>query len=154
MKHGRTEGQAYKENGMMTFFVLWLGLMALFFAMAVSSCAGMYLKQACRYRDSVQMTYIAESSLLLSWEKLKQQPWDDYARQKKFPVQDEFDLFDKHHAMTVQVYTEKYQKPYHGALLAAGIDKRLGLTRTCSLVYDIDLADQALPILTVNRLVP
>jgi hypothetical protein len=147
------EAMMDQRNGFVSFFVLWLGLAILFLTATTAAMAELYLQQACRYRDHVSTTYLAESALLVGWDGLQQAPWEDIPTRREQNLEDTYGLTEKNQSMRLQYNIEKQIPPYRGTLMAIGAARAGQITRTCSLTFYLEPGEEgvALPTFTIRK---
>jgi len=128
-----------KKNGMVTLFVLWLGGLVVVLTCITAGMSTLYLRQACRYRDSIEAMYLAESALLVGWHDLSQRSFEDMPTHDRIAIELPQDMAGAGRKCELAYYMQKQTPPYKGSLIAIGSVEATQVSRTCSIMYQVVL---------------
>lgn len=141
-----------KKNGYITFSILALGTAVSLLALSAASLSVYYVRSARQYKEAIQLSYMSESALLLSWQELRSRRWQDVPARKTWVLDDQWDITGNEHHLEIQCISTPYGIPFNGILRASAVSDSTLMKRTCALKFSVQSGDDGIPYFAIRQL--
>jgi hypothetical protein len=130
-----------RKNGFVTFYIVLLGIITLVLVEAVSMLAVQYLILARQYKETLVMSYVSESALLVTWDEFTRQSRLELPQRKRWIFQDELGFMDKEQRVEINCTTLADAASSQGALRAIAYHEKTGIQRSCGINFKVQDAE-------------
>lgn len=142
-----------RKNGYMTFCILALGTAALLLSASAAHLSIQSVRSARQYKEAVQLSYVSESALLLSWHDLRRRQWQDIPERRTWTFNDLWDIAEEGQRIEIQCVSSPHSLPFNGILRASAVSDRTLLKRTCSLQFRVQKNDDSSASFIVRQII-
>lgn len=126
-----------KKNGFITFYILWIGTVCICMALAAASLAACFLKSSRQYMEAIQLTYLSESALHISWSELQERRWQDVPTNDSWDFVDTYGLAEPRQKIKIYCKSGIHQIPFQGYIRAVGRGETTLTERSCALRFEV-----------------